>query len=61
MTKMAGVPQTKPGFAKNRVFATLMNLGISGESLAGILNERYLNQSFPGVKKGGEEGKRGRG
>ena len=23
MTKMAGVPQTKPGFAKNRVFATL--------------------------------------
>ena len=22
-TKMAGVPQTKPGFAKNRVFATL--------------------------------------
>ena len=24
MTKMAGVPQTKPGFAKNRVFATLI-------------------------------------
>ena len=23
MTKMAGVPQTTPGFAKNRVFATL--------------------------------------
>ena len=25
MMKMAGVPQTKPGFAKNRIFATLKN------------------------------------
>ena len=35
MTKMTGVPQTKPGFAKNRVFATL------------IMERRGLREEWP--------------
>ena len=37
MTKMAGVPQTKPGFAKNRVFATPMFEQPSYDRLTALL------------------------
>ena len=44
MTKMAKIPQTKPGFAKNRVFATL-NLG-HGKSCK-VAGNRFPVRNFP--------------
>ena len=57
--KMAGVPQTKPGFAKNRVFATLMHsssksiyLGKFQEILGGRFGYIYIFFSARGVSRG---------